>query len=132
MKLASLIMAGAVALAGTAALAQNEAPNSSGTAGGRVGDSAHQMGQDAKDAGHKVTDAVKRGWDKLRGKAHDAKDTAKADTDKKADRHASRKDDTRAMGAARSDDKAVNDTSRQQRMDDAYGNYKNKSGDTKK
>jgi hypothetical protein len=133
MKLASLIMAGAVALAGTAAIAQNEAPNSSRGAGASVTDSGRQMGQDAKEAGSRVGDAAKRGWNKLRGKAHDAKETAKAKSDdhdmKKGDRHAARKDDTRSMGAAPAMDNS--DASRRQRMDDAYANYK-KGADTKK
>jgi hypothetical protein len=137
MKLASLIMASAVAVAGTAAFAQNEAPNSARQAGSDVAQSGRQMGHDAKEAGSRIGDAAKRGWNKLRGKAHDVNETAKAKSDdhkdrtakadhdmKKGDRHAARKDDTRAMGAAPADS---SDASRRQRMDDAYANWKNKA-----
>jgi hypothetical protein len=105
----SLIALGcALALAGGPALAQQDAGKTSTTR-----DSSGNGGfvEKTKEAFHKLGESVKSGFHKAENKADDAK----ADPT-----------DTRAMGAA-----GAGDADRQQRMDDADGNYKSgKAGAT--
>ena len=110
----SLIALGcALALAGGSALAaqdagqapakhESTATHDSSSGGGFV--------EKTKEAFHKLGQSVKNGFHRAENKVDDAK--------------ADHKDDTRAMGASGT---AKDDTDRQKRMDDAYGNYK-KSG----
>lgn len=97
----------AVALAGGSALAGQDtgkAPATTQQESAATHDSSSGGGfiEKTKEAFHKLGESVKSGFHKAENKV----DNAKAD-----------KDDTRAMGAPAGSD-------RQQRMDDAYGNYK--------
>ncbi|TFY96700.1 hypothetical protein [Ramlibacter humi] len=120
MKSAPLLMAALLATAGTAAFAQSSSgeklPSDNRAAQNSDGRS---VGQVLRDDAHKVGDATKRLFHRGKGDAKQAKNDAKS----KDARH----ENTRAMGAGRADDQAANDTSRQQRMDDAYADYKRKA-----
>lgn len=123
MKISHIALACALAIGGSAAIAQNESTNKP-NANGSV--SASEVAQKAKRGAKRVGDATKRGFNKLRGKAADAQ--ARNDA-KSGSATRSRSADQSRSTTASNDSMAASSSSRQQRIDDAYANYK--SGDRK-
>lgn len=128
MKASALIVAAALAV-GTAANAQqtdSAAARGETTAGAdsmKPADDAQRTKKTLKDLGQKTRSAMHRAGDKMRHAAKaDKADRQHAAGDRQA--HKERRSDVHAMGAAR--DTRDAETSRRQRMDDAYANWKAK------
>jgi hypothetical protein len=154
MKFSHIALACSLAIGGSAALAQNEAAVARDS---QPQQSASEFGHKITDGAKHAGQSTKKAFNKMTGKAHDAKEEAKADThdkdthamgagkDSNKDKHAKDqamgKDhdkamhdkDTRAMGAGKAPDKdrmaatPADSGSREQRMDDAYANYKSQA-----
>lgn len=122
MKFTPILLATVMATAGIAAQAASgeTQPTDNNSATVQRHDDGRTLGQKMRDGAHKVADGTKRLFHRGKEDAQQARNDVKAKSRDKDARH----DDTRAMGAGRANDDAANDTSRRQRMDDAYANYK--------
>lgn len=114
MKISHIALACAVAFAGTAAVAQNEAANAPNA---QPQQSASEFGNKVKSGAKRAGTATKNAFNKLRGKSSDSQ----AKTSTKASR-----DTAASSGTASTTASSSNDTSRKQRMDDAYADYQSK------
>ena len=116
MKLTHLTLACALAAGGSAALAQSDA-GSAGNA--RPSRAAAEVGQKAKSGVHSLGQKTKNAWNTVKNKAQEV--NAKAKHNDQAAGEAG------TMGAGPSREQASGSAasgSRQQRMDEAYANYK--------
>jgi hypothetical protein len=126
MKIATIVAAVALATGGAAFAADHSSydqPDTSRHAVTRAHEDAHEAGHDAKASGHdfmsRTRAALHRMGEKLRNATHHDRTATASDKDR---------NDTRAMGAAGES----HDSTRQHRMDSAYGDYHNKHDSDKR
>lgn len=125
MKASALIVAAALA-AGTAAIAQQTDPaaargeTTAGADSMKPADDAQRTKKALKNLGQKTRNAMHRAGDRARHAAKADKQHAAGDRQAHKERHR----EAHAMGASR--DMRDLETSRRQRMDDAYANWKAK------
>ncbi|HUR89781.1 MAG TPA: hypothetical protein VMZ74_11895 [Ramlibacter sp.] len=114
---ATALIAAAVLACGTAAYAQQPTdPSARGEENARVDQQDHgQANAKMRNGAHRLGDKVRHGWNRLTDKTRQVAHN---------DRRHHHANDTRAMGASR-DTRDVEST-RHQRMDDAYASWKAK------